>query len=258
MKGMLPRVLQRHRAVTLRHVAFRAEHVPEVAAGFFWDPSNATGSDSAGFSLPESNGKTTHNVITPAAGTAPAIGSLNGRNIITYTNQAVADDISRTASVQRGFTGSMGFGGWINQAAAAGTLITHGRGANQNAYIQFAAGSVRVGIHDGVGNNEAQFPVPPGGYAAGPFFVWATFNISLAAASRIGLSFDTVAQTPNVTASPGTTARDTADVIAFGGPLSDSSTSNIGGDWSHGMLFWTSGIPSAADLSRMMALGALK
>jgi hypothetical protein len=241
-----------------RRSGFDPRQVAQVAAGYFWDPTFATGSGLAGFTIPEGNGKTTHNVITPSAGTAPAIGTMNGQAIVTYTNQAVADDMARTASVQRGFTGAMGFGGWINQAAAAGTLIVHGRGVNQNAYMQFAAGSVRVGVHDGSGSHESQFPIPPGGYAAGPFFIFGTFNPALAAAVRIGLSIDTVAQTANVAGTPGTTARDTADVIALGGTLNDASTSNITGDWSHGVLYWTDGIPSAADLARMFAHLRLK
>jgi hypothetical protein len=237
---------------------FSPTQVSQVAAGYFWDPTSATGSDLAVFTIPEGNAKVTHNVITPALATAPAIGTMNGQAIVTYTNQAVADDIARTAAVQRGFTGSMGFGGWINQAVAVGTVFVHGRGGNMNCYIQCAAGSVRVGVHDGVGNNESQFPLPPGGYAAGPFFIWGTYDIAQAAAARIGLSYDTVAQVPNVAATPGTTARDVSDVIALGGSAADSSTGNITGDWSHGLIYITNGLPSADDLTRMFNHRRLK
>jgi hypothetical protein len=246
------------RAGARRRGPFIPGQVPQISAGYFWDPAFATGGDAAGFTLPEGNGKTTHNVITPAAGTAPAIGTINGQAVITYTNQAVADDMSRTAAVQRGFTGAMGFGGWLNQAAAAGTLFVHGRGATQDLYLQFAAGSVRVGVHDGVSAKESQFPIPPGGYAAGPFFIFATFDPALAATSRIGLTIDTVAQAPNVAGSPGTAARDSSDVIALGGSISDSSTSNIGGDWSHGVLYLTRDVPSSATLLSMFNHKRLK
>jgi hypothetical protein len=237
---------------------FDPRSVSQVAAGYFWDPTAASGSGVAGFLLPEGNGKTTHNVITPSAGAAPAIGTLNGRAIITYTNQAVADDMARTAAVQRGFTGAMGFGGWINQAAAVGTVFVHGRGANMNCYIQCAAGSVRIGVHDGVGNNESQFPVPPGGYAAGPFFIWGTYNPALAATARLGLSFDGVTQVPAVAGAPGATARDVSDVIALGGSAGDANTGNITGNWSHGVLYLIPGTLSASDLLRIMQHKALK
>lgn len=258
---MIPQLLERRRR-NRRHRsggAFSPSQIAAVAAGYFWDPTQATGSDLAGFSLPEGNGKTTHNVITPSAGTAPAISSINGQTIIAYTNQAVADDMARTAAVQRGFTGSMGFGGWINQpSGAVGTVFTHGRGANLNCYIQCAAGSVRVGVHDGVGNNESQFPIPPGGYTAGPFFFWATYDITQLAAARIGLSYDTVAQVPNIAGTPGTSARDNSDVITLGGATSDSSTGNITADWSHGLLYFTAGLTSAAELANMFAHKRLK
>jgi hypothetical protein len=237
---------------------FDPRQVAEVAAGYFWDPAFATGSGTAAFLLPEGNLQTTHDVITPSAGTAPAVGSLNGQAIVTYTNQAVADDMARTAAAERGITGALGFGGWFNQAAAAGTLFVHGRGANMDLYLQFAAGSVRVGLHDGTSSKESQFPIPSGGYAAGPFFVFATFDPAQAAAARLGLSYDTVAQVPNVAGTPGTTARDSSDVIAFGGSASDASTSNITGDWSHGMLYLTNGVPSAASLARMFNYRRLK
>jgi hypothetical protein len=237
---------------------FDPRQVAEVAAGYFWDPAFATGSGTAAFLLPEGNLQTTHDVITPSAGTAPAVGSLNGQAIVTYTDQAVADDMARTAAAERGITGAMGFGGWINQAAAVGTVFTHGRAATLDIYIQCTAGSVRVGVHDGVGNNESQFPVPPGGYAAGPFFIFATYDPALAAAARIGLSYDTVAQVPNVAASPGASARDSSGVITLGGSIGDASTANITGPWSHGMLYLTNGVPSAASLARMFNYRRLK
>ncbi len=238
---------------------FRPEQVPEVAAGYFWDPARASGSGAAGFLLPEGNGKVTHNIITPSAGEAPILSSLNGQNIVSYANGS-PDKMARTATtVTRGFTGSACFGGWINQATACG-VVTDGRGSLIHFGFQFTAGDIRAFVRDTVDLKESRFPLPPGGYAAGPFFYLVGFDAAEAVATnRTKLWIDGAAQVPNVTASPGAVMDDAAAPVAMGaGSNSDNNANQITADWSHGMMYLTSGIPSAENRDRLFNYRRLK
>jgi hypothetical protein len=226
--------------------------VPQISAGYFWDPAFATGGDAAGFLLPEGNGKTTRNMITPTVDTAPAIGSVNSQAVITYTNQAAADDLARTAATTRGWTGETYFATWFNMAAACGFAFGHYRTA-QNFAVQFNAGDVRVYGHDGTALREYRFPVPPGGYAAGPFFCEAAFVPSAGATNRLQLWYGLAAQTPSVTASMGATLQDSAEIVTFAGTAADASALNITATFSHGVAVLAPGLPSAADRAKFMA-----
>jgi hypothetical protein len=235
-----------------RRRGFYLGSIPQVAAGYFWDPASASGSALASFALPEGSGRTTHNMITPAVETAPAIGTINGQAVITYTNQAAADDLARTAATTRGWTGETYFAAWFNMATAAGFVFGHYRTA-QNFAVQFNAGDVRVYGHDGTALREYRFPVPPGGYAAGPFFCEAAFVPSAGATNRLQLWYGLAAQTPSVTASMGASLQDSSEVLTFGGTAGDATALNITATFSHGVAVLASGIPSAADRARFMA-----
>lgn len=233
--------------------------VPEVTSGYFWDPSSATGSAGAGFLLPEGNGDVNFDLITPAANTAPTIASLNSQAIVTYANGS-PDRITRTFdNVQRGFTGAAMLAGWFNCASAAGIVFSHGRG-NFRFAIQLVAATVRVYVDDGVTIKENHFPIPPGGYAAAPFYYEGLFVPSeVTATNRIQLTIDRVAQVPTFTTSPGTSMSDVTDEVGGGvGTTSDSSTSNISADFSHGMVYLTNGIPSDGNRDRLFGYRRLK
>lgn len=230
--------------------------IPEVGAGYWWDPTFATGSGTAAFLLPEMNRKSTHNLVAPSQATAPTVTTINGQSVVSYAN-GVPDQISRTNdTVTRGFTGAQMFWGWFNFASAPN--VTFAAGVILFGY-QFAAGDVRVLVHDGVSLKESRFPLPPGGYAAGPFFYEALFVPSESATNRIQLAIDRVTQTPTLAASPGTAATDTAAQIKMGaGTAIDSSISNIAADHAHGVIGITNGIPSSAHRDRLFAYRRLK
>lgn len=230
---------------------FTPHSIPEVAAGYYWDPAEASGSDLATFLLREGNKKTAYDMVTPSLGTAPAIGVLNNEAVITYTNQAVADDSARTAlTVQRGWTGATMVWGWFTAASAPNTFFAHSR-AVTNLLIQTAAGDWRIGAHDGTDAIEYRFPLPPGGYAAGPVYVEVMFVPSAASTNRLQLAYNRVAQTPTVTVAMDVTLRDTAEYLNFASTVSDSNTNNIAATFSVGVWGITNGIPSAKDRDRL-------
>lgn len=238
--------------------AFDPRQVPEVAAGYFWDPLAGSGSGAAGFTIPEGNGKTAYNLITPAAGVAPALSTINGQAVVTYAN-ATPDKIARVSgTVQRGFTGAAMIWGWVSTPGPnIGLVLQHGRSTLQFG-LQLNTSDVRVYVHDGSSTVESRFPLPPGGYAAGPFYYEAPFVPSAAATSRLQLTFDRVAQVPNVAGSPGTTMQDTAEVMGCSANGGDSSNFNISADFSAGVMGITDGIPSDAHRDLLFAHRRLK
>lgn len=223
--------------------------VPEVAAGYFWEPAAANGSGTASFLMPEGNGKSTYDMVTPAAGTAaPSTSFINGQPVIFYANGS-PDKLCRTSAVaQRGFTGATMIWGWVNMASAAGVPFGHARSVSQ-FYVQFVAGDVRVGVHDGVSVKESRFPNPT--YANGPFYYEAVFDPSQAATNRIQFWLNRAQTTPTVAASPGTSMQDTAEFLTFGGITADSSIFNYSVDFSCGVHGITMGLPSEGNRDRL-------
>lgn len=218
--------------------------IAEVAAGYFWDPAAGSGSGGAGFLLPEGNGKSAFNQITPNAGVAPLLGTVNGQAVATYTN-ATPDKLARTALVQsRGFTGSSMIWGWINAATAPGLVFGHFR-TNQQFAIQLNGSDVRVYVHDGVTLVESRFPNPT--YASGPFYYEGIFDEdAVSPTDRIQLAIDRVAIVPSVAGSVGVAMQDLTEFLTFGGCTSDASNFNYNATFSCGVMGVTDGIPSAA------------
>lgn len=231
---------------------FSPEMVSEVAAGYWYDPLQATGSDSIAFASPEAGAKATHNLTTPSADAAPQITTVNGKPAIEYLSRTspLIDELARTGNVQRGFTGSAMLWAWISCAAGPGVVLFHSRSPLQFA-LSLGSADVRGFVHDGTSQREQRFPLPPGGYAA-PFFYCLKFVASEAVASnRIQLEIDRVAQAPTLTASPGTTMQDAAAVLGCCGSLSDGSGFNTSSSATIGCWGLTLGIPSDADLDRL-------
>lgn len=241
-----------------RNAAFSPLHVPEVVAGYFWDPAAGSGSGAAGFLIPEGNGKTAYNLITPGAGVAPALTSVNGQAAVFFANGTPDKCIRATGNVQRGFTGACMIWGWISAPGAnVGPIFSHSR-ASGNLSVNLTTADVRISMHDGVGVVESRFPLPPGGYATGPFYYEGLFIPSAAVTSRLQLTIDRVAQVPTLAGSPGTSMQDTADVMGFSAAVGDSSNFNMNGDATVGVMGLTNGIPSDADRDRLFNYRRLK
>lgn len=236
--------------------AFDPRQVAEVAAGYFWDPLAGSGSGAAGFLIPEGNGKTDFNMVTPAAGVAPSLATINGQAVATYTN-GTPDKLARTALVQtRGITGPSVIWGWINAATAPGVVFGHYRTAQQFA-LQLNPADCRVYVHDGVSLSESRFPNPT--YANGPFYYEAIFDPDAASpTNRIQFSIDRVIQVPSVAGSPGVDMQDLAEFFTFGGATSDNSNFNYNATFSCGVMGTTDGIPSNASLEALFNHRRLK
>lgn len=235
---------------------FRPQNVPEVQTGYFWDPAAGSGSGAAGFLIPEGNGKSAYNIITPSAGVAPSFDTVNGQTVVTYAN-GVPDKTARvTGTVTRGFTGAAMIWGWFNTPGPnIGLVLQHGRAVLQFG-LQLNTGDVRVYVHDGSSTVESRFPNPT--YANGPFYYEGLFVPSAAATSRIQLTIDRVAQVPTVAGSPGTTMQDSAEVLGCSTNGGDSSNFNISGDFSAGVAGITNGIPSEEHRDRLFNYRRLK
>lgn len=230
---------------------FLPQFVAEVAAGYFWDPARATG-NGATFTVPEGNGKTAYDMVAPSAAVAPTTATVNGRPVITYANGVSDDSLLRTSVIkQRGWTGATMIFGWISCASAPSIVFGHWRTVN-NIEIQLTAGSIRLGASDGT-TQEAIFPLPPGGYAAGPFYIEAIATPNAAHQ----MWYNRVQQTPTSSASLGATLRDTASFLSFSGTQADSGTNNILADFKAGLFGVTNGVPSANNRDRLYRYGAL-
>lgn len=237
---------------------FSPQRVPEAAAGYFWDPAAASGSASASFLLPEGNGKSAYNMLTPSVTVAPALTSVNGQPAVFFANGTPDKCIRATGNVQRGFTGACMIWGWISAPGAnVGPIFSHSR-ASGNLSINLTTADVRINMHDGVGAIESRFPLPPGGYAAGPFYYEGLFVPSAAATSRLQLTIDLVAQVPTLAGSPGTSMQDTADVMGFSSSANDTSNFNMNGDCTIGIMGLTNGIPSDEDRVKLFNYRRLK
>lgn len=233
---------------------FRPSDVPEVAAGFYWDPAEATNSDVASFAMPEGNGKSAYDMVTPSLGTAPVIGTVNGCTVIQYTNRTspAIDDLARTnAKVTRGWTGALYLWGWfLTPPGGCGLVLSQWRTA-LNFGLQLNPSDVRIQANDG-SIKEHRYAVPAGGYAAGPVFYEAlVVPLEPTPTNRLQLFYNRVQQTPTISVSFGTTVLDTSEFLTFSGAVSDGSGFNIVGDFSHGVAGISPAVPSDADRDRL-------
>ena len=233
---------------------FLPQFVAEVAAGYFWDPRQAAGSG-ATFTVPEGNGKTAYDLVTPSAGAAPSLTTVNGRPAILFTNGS-PDRLLRTAATkQRGFTGSMMIFGWVSRAANLGSIIGHARTAT-NLLLQYTPSDIRFVASDG-SNQEARFPLPTGGLAAGPVYYEFVIDLTQAATAKMQAWYNRVQQTPTLAATFGSSVQDTSEFIQVGGLVSDNTTANYAADFTVGTWGITSGVPSSANRDRLYHYGAL-
>lgn len=225
-----------------RNAAFSPLQVPEVVAGYFWDPTAGSGGGGAGFVVPEGNGKSAYNMITPAANAAPTLGTVNGATVVTYANGS-PDQLARTsANVQRGWTGATMIAGWFT--AAGGSVLGHWR-PTANVLIVLGATRIDLHAHDGTANREAQHTISAG-WIDSPAYVEAVFDPTQAATNRLQIWVNRVQIAPSVAPSMGAALRDDASLLSFSGTVGDSSTFNIVANFSHGVVYLTNGIPSAA------------
>jgi hypothetical protein len=195
-------------------------------------------------------------MITPNAGVAPLLATVNSQTVATYTNGA-PDKLARTALVQtRGITGPSMIWGWISAATAPGLVFGHFRTAQQFA-IQLNGSDVRVYVHDGVTVVESRFPNPT--YANGPFYYEGIFDPDAASpTNRIQLTIDRVAQVPSVAGSVGVDMQDLTEFFTFGGCTSDASNFNYNATFSCGVMGVTDGLPAAAARDSMFGHRRLK
>ena len=250
----LDEVLDRRRKMARQGGAFDPRQVPEIAAGYFWDPTSATGTG-ATLVVPEGNGKSTYNMVTPAANTAPTPGTINGQVVAQYAN-GTPDQIMRTnTTVQRGWTGATYFACWLQATTAPGNILGHYRTA-QNLLLEVGA-DARVAADTGAGLQEQRFgaALP---FGAAPFFMEGVFDPSQAAAARLRLFVDLVEQVPTLTVAAGSSLVDTAEFLTCGGVGGDSSTFNYTADFKTGVIYLGNGIPSAANRALLYAFRALK
>lgn len=249
-----------HSGLSLGHSPAQANFSPgqiaAVAAGYWWDPRAATGLGTANAKLPEMNGKTSYDMIAPSLATAPSATSTNSRPTILFTNGS-PDQLLRIASAaQLGWTGATYSFAWVSMAAACGVIMNQRVSPAGTLRLQFTGSDVRVNAYDGVGA-ESRFPLPPGGYAAGPFFVEAMFDPSQSASNRLRLFYGTVEQVANVSASPGTTLVDASSLFNICGNTSDNSGGNISADVTVGIFGHCNGLPSAAERTAIMRYAPL-
>lgn len=222
---------------------FSPAHVPQVAAGFFWDPTRATGSG-ASIVVPEGNGKATYNMVTPAANTAPTAGLINGQVVAQYAN-GVPDQLMRTsAAVTRGWTGATYFAVWLQASAAIGSVFGHWRTAN-NLLCQINGADCRMFV----GAAEQRFSVAPLG--ATPFFLEAVYDPALAATARAAMFINRIALTQTTSVAIGATIPDTSEVLTAGGVAGDASNFNYSADFRTGVVYLANGLLSAADRDRL-------
>lgn len=234
--------------------AFDPRQVPEIAAGYFWDPTAATGSG-ATLVIPEGNGKSTYNLVTPGASAAPTIGAVNGQAVAQYAN-GVPDQLTRTnAAVTRGWTGASYFAAWFQAGANVGSIFGHWRTAN-NLILILSGATSGIIVNDGA-NEEYRWGV--GACDGTARFIEGMFDPSQVATNRCRLFFDLVEQTaPTLNPAVGSTITDTSEFITVGGTVGDGSTFNYTNDFKTGIVYLGNGIPSAADRLRIFGHRALK
>ena len=233
---------------------FQPSQVPEISAGYWWDPARVTGSG-ATFAMPEAQGKSAYDLVTPASNTTPVTGTLNSKPTLTFTNGS-PDQLLRTAATKtRGWTGATYMALWLQASAAPGSVAGHWRTAN-NLLLQLNAGDSRVNGSDGgaaVGNRFAALT-----FGATPYFLEAVFDPSQGSTGRLRYFVDLAELTPTLTSSIGTTLADTAEYISIGGTAGDSTTLNYTATFTVGRTYLGNGIPSSANRARLYAAGALK
>jgi len=231
---------------------FNPRSVPEVAAGYLWDPGLVTGLATSGFTLPEMNGHTAFNGLQSNTALQPAALSLNGQSLFRMPNTASAF-LAMSAAAAAGWTGATGVMGWYRLPDANGditgtsTLFAHNTSAgNQRRLIILLSATadrlqIQTCTNSGTSFLITEFANP---FVGGAFhWIEAFFDPLFVlggslATERVKLFVDFVQQTPVTTVSAGT--------ALFDGIANATITSTASGkdrlDW--GRIHYTNGIAS--------------
>lgn len=204
--------------------------------------------------MPEGNGKTAYNMVTPSLAAAPVISTVNGRAAIQHINRTSPsiDSVARTpTTVTRGWTDSLMMAGWFSLAAATGSPFNHWR-TNNN--ILFSLGNTRLDIsgNDGVSVKENQHTVPAS-WLSSPVYIEAVFDHTAAATNRLQMWINRVQLAASFASSMGASLTDNLSFLCFSGSANDGSGFNISAGFFHGVFYLTRGIPSAANRDLLYA-----
>ncbi len=252
----------RHRRTNVAlQSGFDPRSIPEVAAGYWWTASQATGLGTTGFVVPEGNGHSTFNLVQPTLVNQPTM--LTENNGIQFRMVAAAGILQTAGAVQAGWTGATYMAGWFRVPDASGditssvALITHSAG-NGSRRMDFTA---VLGTPDAVGGRTSADGtasvvqrVSNAGVFAGGNWAWAerVFDPALtlggsAAADRAKVFANFTLQTPLAAMTVLTTLFDASLAISVGSSvgLANSDTT----DWA--AAFYCNGIPSLANRQRL-------
>lgn len=265
-------MFRQNRATLLRRragapAAAAPEHVwtpadiPEIAAGFWWDPSAATGAGTAAFKLPEAQGKTSHDLVAPTALTAPLLETINDQTVLVCVNgnPPAIDRLARTVgAVTRGSTGALYVAGWMHSPGGNGIVIAIGRQTDWLFAAALGSTDCRIFAFDAGIQRECRFPLPVGGWAASPHFLEFAFVPTAAANNRFQFFAGLSQRTPTVAATYPDSMPDVARIVNIAGSFNDGSGYNITADFRVGAFAIANGLPSLEDRQRFMQWAPLK
>ncbi len=109
-------------------MSFSPADVPEVAAGYYWDPASATGLGGSGFKIPEGNGHTSFDLVQATTTKQPTALAENDNaqfrmRRASDTNPSV---LANSGNVQAGWTGPTYVAGWFRLPDVAGDITGAG------------------------------------------------------------------------------------------------------------------------------------
>lgn len=218
--------------------------IPSIAAGFYWDPARRSGLGTAGFVIPERQGKAARNLAQSSTSLQPTVGFANGH---TYLRFASGTGPIQTAAAAIGTTGPLYVAAWLRfpGTQATSNICIHSSAAGApnrgfNTYV--VTGSQRFTTSaDGTATAENRWAQQDAGFH---FHAFVFDGADADATHRQRLIVDNVELTPTATASAGATINDPVTelrwIIAAGGDTVDV-----------GMMYLGFGIPSAADLAAL-------
>lgn len=113
---------------TKAQTVFDPTTVPEIAAGYWWDPANASGLGGAGFKIPEGNGHTSFDLVQATTTKQPTALSENGATLYRMRKSVDANPsiVGTAGSVAAGWTGATYLGGWFRLPDASGIITGSG------------------------------------------------------------------------------------------------------------------------------------
>lgn len=123
---------------------FHPKMVPEVAKGYYWDCSDATGLGTTAFKIPEGNGVSSFNLIQATVASQPDKLSENGFAQFRMRNVANANPsrLNPAAAVRAGWTGPTYVAGWFRIPDASGDIT--GLGSSLFIHSTAAGNQLRI------------------------------------------------------------------------------------------------------------------